>query len=115
MDVVSSTQRSFIVHARHKFLITALAAASLSLPLAAQARVDLDINIAPPAPRYEVVPPPRVGFVWAPGYWAWDNGHHRHIWRTGRYVRERRGQHWVPDRWAEHEGRYRYEPGRWDR
>ena len=25
------------------------------------------------------------------------------------------GQHWVPDRWAEHDGRYRYEPGRWER
>ena len=103
------------MHARHKFLITALAAASLALPLAAQARFDIDINVAPPPPRYEVVPAPRVGFVWAPGYWAWDNRHHRHIWRAGHFVRERRGQHWVPDRWAEHGGRYRYEPGRWER
>ena len=103
------------MHARHKFLVVGLAAASLALPLAAQARVDVDINIAPPAPRYEVVPPPRVGFVWAPGYWAWDNGHHRHNWRAGHYVRERHGQRWVPDRWAEHDGRYRYEAGRWER
>lgn len=103
------------MHARHKFLVTALAAASLALPLAAQARIDVDINVAPPPPRYEVVPAPRVGFVWAPGYWAWDNGHHRHVWRGGHYVRERHGQRWVPDRWAEHEGRYRYEPGRWER
>jgi hypothetical protein len=103
------------VLAQRKLLVVALAAASLALPLASQARVDLDINIAPPAPRYEVVPPPRVGFVWAPGFWAWDGGHRRHVWRAGHYVRERRGQHWVPDRWAEHGGRYRYERGRWER
>lgn len=103
------------MHARHKLLMVGLAAASLAFPLASQARVDVDINVAPPPPRYEVAPPPRVGFVWAPGYWAWDNGHHHHVWRRGHYVRERRGYHWTPDRWAEHDGRYRYEPGRWDR
>jgi len=103
------------VHAQRKLLLAGLAAVSLALPLSSQARVDVDINVAPPPPRYEVVPAPRAGFVWAPGYWAWDNGHHRHIWRRGHYVRERHGHRWVPDRWAEHDGRYRYEPGRWER
>jgi hypothetical protein len=56
-----------------------------------------------------------VGYVWAPGYWAWDNGHHHHIWRKGHYIHERHGERWVADRWYEHEGRYRYEPGRWER
>jgi hypothetical protein len=103
------------VHAHRELLIAGLAVVALALPLASQARVDVDINVAPPPPRYEVVPAPRVGFVWAPGYWAWDNGHRRHVWRRGHYVRERHGHRWVPDRWAEHDGRYRYEPGRWER
>jgi hypothetical protein len=30
-------------------------------------------------------------------------------------MHERHGYHWVPDRWVPHEGRYRYEPGRWER
>jgi hypothetical protein len=107
-------QRSLIVHARHKLLAVGLTAAALALPLAAPARVDVDINVAPPAPRYEVVPAPRVGFVWAPGYWAWDSGHHHHVWHGGRYIHERHGQHWVADRWTERDGRYRYEPGRWE-
>ncbi|MGH8800387.1 MAG: YXWGXW repeat-containing protein, partial [Casimicrobiaceae bacterium] len=56
-----------------------------------------------------------VGFVWAPGYWDWDGGHHRHTWRKGHYMRERRGEHWVPNQWVERSGRYHYEPGRWER
>ena len=42
------------------------------------ARAIVDIDVAPPAPREEVVPAPRVGFVWAPGYWNWDG--HKHVW-----------------------------------
>ncbi|MGH8850919.1 MAG: YXWGXW repeat-containing protein [Casimicrobiaceae bacterium] len=101
------------MNARKK-LIAVVLGATLALPLAAQARIDLDINIAPPPLRHEVVPPPRVGFVWAPGYWDWDGGHHRHTWRKGHFIRERRGEHWVPNQWVERSGRYHYEPGRWE-
>ena len=73
----------------------------------------IDINIAPPAPRVEVVPPPRVGYVWAPGYWAYrDRGH---MWIPGRWVVERRGYHWVPDRWEQRGPRWHWERGHWDR
>ena len=50
-------------------------------------------------PRYEVVPAPRVGYVWAPGFWDWRHG--RHIWVKGHYERERRGYHWNPTRWEQ--------------
>lgn len=75
--------------------------------------VGIDIRIAPPAPRVVVAPPPRPGFIWAPGYYRWD-GHH-HVWADGRWLRERRGHHWVPDHWNERHGRYHYEPGHWER
>jgi hypothetical protein len=102
------------VNARAKLTAVAMTAFALALSLGAQARVNVDIDIAPPAPRYEVVPAPRVGYVWAPGYWAWDDGHHKHYWHKGRYIRERHGERWVPDRWAQRDGRYHYEPGRWE-
>ena len=92
-----------------------LGASAYAPDAAARTQISVGINVAPPAPRYEVVPPPRVGYVWAPGYWAWDSGHHHHIWRKGHYIHERHGERWVADRWSEHEGRYRYEPGRWER
>jgi hypothetical protein len=53
----------------------------------ASAGVDVVIGAAPPPPMVEVAPGARPGFVWAPGYWAWQ--HHSHYWVAG---------HWIPDR-----------------
>src|SRR5262249_17556283 len=44
----------------------ALAAVLLALPIASRAQVAVGVTIAPPL-RYEAVPPPRAGWVWAPG------------------------------------------------
>jgi hypothetical protein len=52
-----------------------LATALRGLPIVATAQIGFGVTIAPPAPRYEPVPPPRAGWVWAPGYWNWVNGH----------------------------------------
>ena len=75
--------------------------------------VGIDIEIAPPPARVIVAPPPRPGFVWAPGYYRWDG--HRHVWVDGHFIRERRGLHWVPEHWDEHHGRYHFVPGHWER
>lgn len=72
-----------------------------------------DIDVAPPPPRVIKMPPPRPGFVWAPGYYRWDG--HRHVWVDGHFMRERRGSHWVAERWNERHGRYRFVPGHWER
>ena len=50
--------------------------------------VAIDLGTPPPAPRIEVIPPPRVGYLWAPGYWAWTG--HRHEWVAGRWLEARR-------------------------
>ena len=95
-----------------KLLIAALLASSsavFSLPASAE----IYVNIAPPAPRYEVVPAPRAGYIWAPGYWDWRGN--RHIWLRGHWERERQGMYWHPNRWTEREGRWSLEKGRWDR
>lgn len=81
-------------------------------PSIGSARTYIDIDVAPPALREEVVPAPRHGYVWAPGYWGWR--HHRHYWVAGHWVHERRGHHWVGARWADHHGRWRFEAGHWD-
>jgi WXXGXW repeat (2 copies) len=96
-------------------LLPAMGAAMLigSVAPASAAVVGVDIEVAPPAPRVVAVPPPRPGYVWAPGYYRWDG--HRHVWVDGRFIRERRGFHWVPEHWAEHHRRYHFEPGHWDR
>lgn len=37
----------------------------------------------PPPLRVEVVPPPRPGYLWVPGRWAWEKDRHR--WVEGRW------------------------------
>lgn len=45
--------------------------------------------LAPPAPVYEAAPPPRVGYMWARGYWAWQ--YSRYVWVPGHWVVVTRG------------------------
>lgn len=104
-----------------RYLFTALAAAAVTTPALiapgmvtpAAAQVDFNLVINSPPPRYEVVPAPRAGYVWAPGYWCWEN--QRHVWAPGHWMAERRGYHWVPDRWAQTDRGWRHTPGYWDR
>jgi hypothetical protein len=79
----------------------------------AQAAIGIDIDVAPPAPRVEVVPAPRHGFVWAPGYWRWNG--HAHAWHNGYWIKERPGYHWVPDAWVGNGPHYHYARGHWER
>ena len=95
---------------RHALLCALIALGSAAMPAAAQ--IVVNIGVAPPAPRYEVVPAPRSGYVWAPGYWRWSD--QRHVWREGRWIQERPGSHWVADRWEPRDGRHYYQPGRWE-
>jgi hypothetical protein len=89
-----------------------LALASLVAPNTSRAYVI--VGVAPPPARVEVVPAPRVGYVWAPGYWRWNG--HRHFWVAGYWVPARPGWHWVPSHWSPYSGhRYRYVPGYWAR
>jgi hypothetical protein len=73
----------------------------------------VDIDVRPPPPRVIVVPAPRAGYVWAPGFWRWNG--RRHVWVEGHWVRERRGEHWVPAHWEENHGRWHFEDGHWER
>lgn len=93
-------------------LCVALGLAAAALPSAGSARTYVDIDIAPPAPREEVIPPPRHGYVWAPGYWSWSR--HHHVWVGGRWVRERHGHVWVAAHWEDRHGRWHFEAGHWE-
>nr|AUN35576.1 putative lipoprotein [uncultured bacterium] len=98
---------------QRKLLLAALAAGSITCAVPAFAAVDVYVDVAPPAPRHEVVPAPRHGYIWQPGYWDYDHG--RHAWHKGYWVKERRGYYWHPARWEERNGRYHFVKGRWDR
>ena len=92
-----------------------LAGASLlaaSWAALSQVNVRIEVGVPPPVAIVETVPPPRPGYVYAPGYWAWNG--ERHIWVRGRTITERPGYTWVPDRWDSSGGRYRFVQGYWE-
>ena len=90
-----------------------LAIAAAGMPITAHAAKVIVIDVGPPPARVEAVPAPRAGYVWAPGYWRWDHGHH--VWVKGYWVRERHGYHWVPSHWDERGKRWHFEAGHWAR
>ncbi len=95
-------------------LLGLMMAASASVaPTVASAGISVDIDVAPPPLRVETVPGPRLGYVWAPGYWEWRD--RAHVWVPGRYIHERRGQHWVPDHWEQRGPHWHHERGHWER
>ena len=94
-------------------MLTLSTAAFMPLPSMAQADVRLIINAAPPAPRFESVPAPRRGYVWAPGYWNWDG--QRHVWNAGHWESARDGYQYQRSEWVRDANGYRLDRGGWQR
>jgi hypothetical protein len=86
--------------------------ACLAAPYANAASVNFELNVAPPPPQHEEVPPPREGYTWAQGYWDYDNG--KHTWRQGHWEKDHPGERWANGGWNEHDGKWELERGHWD-
>jgi len=97
---------------RTRIVVAALALGAIAVPIVSEARAII-VEIAPPAPRVEVVPAARAGYIWAPGYWDWRG--RRHVWVGGSWQRERRGYHWAPHNWVQRDNRWEFERGGWRR
>jgi hypothetical protein len=98
---------------KRKALFAAIVTCTLgAIPVIASADV-IVVQEAPPPLRHEVVPTPRHGYVWAPGYWDYRHGHY--AWVNGHWERERHGMYWHPSRWEQRDGHYVFEKGRWDK
>jgi hypothetical protein len=87
------------------------AAAYAPLPSMAQTSYSIVVRSAPPAPKYERVPAPRRGYVWAPGHWEWRG--HRHQWMPGFWIADRPGYAYAPAAWARRDGGWYLESARW--
>src|SRR6266436_2695174 len=87
-------------------------AAFLALPLASFAEVDFSVNIAPPVmPVYEQPLCPVAGYIWTPGYWAYDQDYY---WVPGVWVPPPRvGLLWTPPYWGWNNGAYAFNQGYW--
>src|SRR5271157_103074 len=96
-----------------RWLLLAVAVMSLSAASFAQIAVGISVRIGPPAlPVYAQPMCPGPGFMWTPGYWAWndDGGYY---WVPGTWVMAPVGMLWTPGYWGWGGGFYAWHAGYW--
>ena len=66
----------------------------------------------PPLPDYDQPPIPGPGYIWTPGYWAWNNVDY--YWVPGTWVEPpHEGLLWTPPFWGFANGAYVFHRGYW--
>jgi hypothetical protein len=83
-------------------------------PAASAQEPTVVVDVAPPRPQVEVVPPiPFAGAIWIGGYWGWSAG--RHVWVPGRWEHPLPGYNWRPHAWVQEGGHWHLRAGGWVR
>jgi WXXGXW repeat (2 copies) len=95
-----------------RFLLLALVA--LAVPSVSHAGIILSIGIAPPPlPVYDQPLCPGDGYIWTPGYWAY-NSDDGYFWVPGTWVQAPEvGLLWTPGYWGWGDGVYVFHDGYW--
>jgi hypothetical protein len=83
-------------------------------PARAQIDVDVSVDVAPPPlPVYDQPPIPASGYIWTPGYWAWDDAT-GYYWVPGTWVLPPEPELlWTPGYWGWDNGAYLFHGGYW--
>jgi hypothetical protein len=93
-----------------------VAVAMLAAPAKSRAEVSFGVTVSfgPPAlPIYVQPACPGPGFIWTPGYWAWDPDY-GYYWVPGTWVMAPFvGALWTPGYWGFNDGMYVWYPGYW--
>ena len=88
---------------------------ALMTSLSAFAQLRISVGFGPPAlPVYEQPLCPGDGYIWTPGYWAWDEDYDDYYWVPGTWVAAPEpGYLWTPPYWAWNEGAFVFYNGYW--
>jgi len=94
---------------------TLLAFLVLAIPVTLFGQVSFSISIGPPPlPVYEQPVCPGDGYIWTPGYWAYDESVSDYYWVDGQWVMApEEGFLWTPGYWGWGDGGYRFNEGYW--
>jgi len=96
-----------------RWLLCAVVLMSLSAASYGQIAVGISVRIGPPAlPVYAQPVAPGPGFLWTPGYWAW-NDEGGYYWVPGTWVLAPVGMLWTPGYWGWGGGFYAWHAGYW--
>ena len=85
------------------------------VPALSFGEVFISVNFAPPVlPVYEQPACPEDGWMWTPGYWAYDYDISDYYWVPGTWVpAPYEGALWTPGYWGWGNGVYVWHPGYW--
>jgi hypothetical protein len=94
------------------FALLLLAASATSF---AQVSIGISVGFAPPPlPVYEQPLCPAEGYLWTPGYWAWDDEDGDYYWVPGTWVRAPEvGYLWTPSYWGWGGNAFIFHEGYW--
>jgi WXXGXW repeat (2 copies) len=96
-----------------RWLIIGILMCSFSAAAFAQIGIGFSVRFGPPAiPVYSQPICPGSGFLWTPGYWAWDDDA-GYYWVPGTWVLAPVGMLWTPGYWGWEDGFYRWRGGYW--
>jgi len=96
-----------------QWLLLAVIILSFSAASFSQIAVGISVRIGPPAiPVYGQPLCPGPGYLWTPGYWAWDDGD-GYYWVPGTWVIAPVGMLWTPGYWGWGGGFYAWHAGYW--
>ena len=89
--------------------------ALLTISAASFAQIGISVEFGPPAiPVYEQPICPGDGYIWTPGYWAWDPDVGDYYWVPGTWVLAPEvGYLWTPPWWGWEGGRFFFHAGYW--
>src|SRR5579859_5462508 len=94
-------------------LLFVLALLAMAIPSFAQVRIS--VAFGPPAiPIYDQPLCPGEGYIWIPGYWAWDDDGDDYFWVPGTWILAPEvGFLWTPPYWAWADGAFVFYNGYW--
>jgi hypothetical protein len=98
------------------FLATLLLALiMLSAPPQSSAQIAITVGFGPPAlPVYDLPVCPGDGYLWTPGYWAWDGDFDDYYWVPGTWVESPEvGFLWTPPWWGWNGSAFLFHEGWW--
>src|SRR5215475_12224883 len=96
-----------------RWIVLSLVVMAFSVASFGQVAVGISVRIGPPAlPVYAQPICPGPGYVWTPGYWAWDNDD-GYYWVPGTWVVAPVGLLWTPGYWGFGDGLYLWHAGYW--
>ena len=105
MRIISAVRHLFFA-----LFLLAVSAASF-----AQIGVGISVRFGPPAlPFYDQPFCPGEGYIWTPGYWAWDNDGDDYYWVPGTWIEAPEvGYLWTPGYWGWRDSGYFFNQGYW--